>query len=176
MRDNGRARSPPRIGGCTTTREWDQKKSDPQEEKNMLQVTAILLAIAAQGPDAQKKDGKADEVEGTWVATSLVDHGMKLDTIADLKMTLTLKGGKYTLKIQDKVADEGTYTTDTSKSPKQIDTTASTGENKGMVDRGLYELKGDTLKTVFDEVAKQKRPTAFDSDKYQVAEFKRVKE
>jgi uncharacterized protein (TIGR03067 family) len=139
----------------------------------MLRLTVLLVAVAAPGPDGPKN---ADELEGTWLATSLVDHGMNLDAIAELKMTLVFKGGKYTLKIKDKVEDQGTYTLDSSKSPKQIDTVSATGENKGMVDRGVYELKGDTLKTVFDEVSKQNRPTAFDSGKYQLAVFKRLKE
>jgi uncharacterized protein (TIGR03067 family) len=141
----------------------------------MLTTTALLLAFGIPGADAPKQAAKDDNLEGTWVATSFIDHGKKLEGLDQLKPTLIFKSGKYTLKVGGEVVDEGTYTVDSSKNPKEIDTTASGGENKGMVDRGLYELKGDKLKTVFDEVPKQKRPTAFDSAKYQVVEFVRAK-
>ena len=104
----------------------------------------------------------------------MVDKGNKVD-VDQLKLVLILKDGKYTLKVNDNVADEGTYKTDASKSPKEIDTTTSGGENKDKVDRGIYELKGDTLKTAFDEITKQNRPKEFDDQKYQVVVFTRDK-
>src|SRR5262249_2195520 len=119
---------------------------------------------------------KEEKLDGTWVATSYVDHGKKGSDVIEAKFTLVLKDGKYTVRLNGDVADEGTYTVDASKNPKQIDTTSNGGGKKGKVDRGIYELKGDVLKTAFDEITLQKRPTAFDGDKYQVVEFKRVKE
>jgi uncharacterized protein (TIGR03067 family) len=141
----------------------------------MLRTTALLLAVGVAGAASGPDSAKDDKLEGTWIATSLVDKGQKVEG-ADLKLALALKGGKYTLKADGKVVDEGTYTSDASKDPKQLDTTSSGGENKGMIDRGIYELKGDVLKTAFDEVTAQKRPTSFDGSKYQVVEFKRGKE
>jgi uncharacterized protein (TIGR03067 family) len=141
----------------------------------MLRATALLLAVGVASAAPAPKDAKDDKLEGTWVATSYVDHGKKED-MSGGQFILTLKGGKYSVKLGGQVVDEGTYTSDASKSPKEIDTTASVGDNKGKVDRGIYELKGDVLKTSFDEITVQKRPTSFDGEKYQVVEFKRGKE
>jgi uncharacterized protein (TIGR03067 family) len=143
----------------------------------MLGATALLVAVGVLGAaPAPDDNGKDDKLEGTWVATSFIDHGNKLADLANLKVTLILKSGKYFLKVNGQVVDQGTFKVDTSKNPKQLDTTASAGENAGKVDRGLYELKGDVLKTSFDEVTKQKRPDTFDSQKYQVVEFARAKQ
>jgi uncharacterized protein (TIGR03067 family) len=147
------------------------------QEETMLRATALLLAIGVAGAAFGKDDKvKEEKPDGTWVATSYVEHGKKNSDVIDAKFTLVLKDGKYTVKINGEVADQGTFTFDASKSPKHIDTTSSEGDNKGKVDRGIYELKGDVLKTAFDDITVQKRPTAFDGEKYQVVEFKRAKE
>jgi uncharacterized protein (TIGR03067 family) len=140
----------------------------------MLLAVTVLAADAPKNDSKDTKDAKADKLDGTWTAKSMVDHGNKVD-VSELKLVLILKDGKYTLKVNDNVADEGTYKTDASKSPKEIDTTASAGENKDKVDHGIYELKGDTLKTAFDEITKQNRPKEFDDQKYQVVVFTRDK-
>jgi uncharacterized protein (TIGR03067 family) len=151
--------------------------SNRYQEETMLRATALLLTIGVAGAAfAQEGKVKEDKLEGTWLATSYVDHGNKDQNVIDGKLTLVLKDGKYTVKLNGETVDQGTFTYDVTKSPKQIDTTSSEGDNKGKVDRGIYELKGDVLKTAFDEITMQKRPTAFDGDKYQVVEFKRVKE
>jgi uncharacterized protein (TIGR03067 family) len=142
----------------------------------MLRLILPILLAGALAADAPKTNGKTDQLEGTWVATSYVDQGKKLDDVAELKMTLILKGGKYSLKIKGDVVDQGTYSSDASKTPKHLNTTASEGPMKGKVDPGIYELKGEVLKTAFNEVDKQSRPTGFDGEKYQVVDFRRAKE
>jgi uncharacterized protein (TIGR03067 family) len=148
------------------------------QEETMLRATALLLAIGVAGAAFGHDDNKVtqEKLDGTWVATSYIDHGQKGQDVIDAKFTLVLKDGKYTVTFNGEVRDKGTFTFDASKNPKQIDTTSSEGDNKGKVDRGIYELKGDVLKTAFDEITVQKRPTSFDGEKYQVVEFKRVKE
>jgi uncharacterized protein (TIGR03067 family) len=143
----------------------------------MLRASVLLIAAGLVGAaPASDKDAKANDLEGSWVATSWLDHGEKLPDLEQHKPTLILKDGKYKMIFDGKAVDEGTYTVDASKNPKELNTTAGAGPQKGMVDRGIYELKGDTLKTAFDEITKQKRPTDFDGSKYQVVEFKRGKE
>lgn len=144
----------------------------------MLRATALLLAVTLTGAaDAPKKDkdAKAAEIEGTWNATKGSDHGNKVD-LSTVKMTLTLKGGKYTIKANGMAVASGTYTVDASKTPKRIVTTASEGPDAGKPDQGIYELKGDTLKTAFDKAGQKDPPAGFDEAKYEVMEFSRVKE
>jgi uncharacterized protein (TIGR03067 family) len=148
------------------------------QEKTMLRATVVILAVGVLGAPAPKKGDKEDKLEGTWIVTSLIGPGNKIDndTLAELKLTLILKAGKYTMKVSGDTIEQGTYKSDASKNPKHLDTIASEGPQKGMVDREIYELKGDTLKTAFDEASKQTRPTSFDGEKYEVVEFTRAKE
>ncbi len=137
-------------------------------------VAALLVAATLAGA-AEKAKKDADPLEGTWKATAINDHGQKAPDVEKLKMTVTFAKGKYTLKIGDKVAEEGTYKIDSGKDPKQLDTTATSGPTKGKLDPGIYSLKGDTLKTAFAGPEGKERPTSFDGEKYQVMEFTKVK-
>jgi uncharacterized protein (TIGR03067 family) len=142
----------------------------------MLTTTALFLAVsAATAAPAPNADAKNDKLEGTWVASSYIDHGEKIKDEDARKIQLILKGGKYTLMADGQIMDQGSYTFDPSKKPAHLDTTSSVGDMKGVGDHGIYELKGDTLKTAFDEITKQQRPTSFDGKKYQVVEFARQK-
>ncbi len=142
----------------------------------MFRVSALLLAATLFGAaDNPKKAATTDEaLEGTWNATSFIDHGQGPPDMAKFKCVLTLKGGRYTMTINGAKVDEGTYTADPTSTPKHLDTTPSGGPQKGIVDHGIYELKGNTLKTSFDEAGKKDRPTGFDVRKYQVVEFARA--
>jgi uncharacterized protein (TIGR03067 family) len=151
---------------------WSDLGTEAQEE-TMLRTTALLLTVGVFG--AAPAPENTAKLEGAWVATSFVDHGQKVDKDTVSKIILTLKDGKYTLKVAGTTVDEGTYAIDASKSPGHFDTTATSGDKKGVVDRGIYELKGNTLKTSFEEVTKQQRPASFDAQKYQVVEFTRGK-
>lgn len=142
----------------------------------MLRATALLVTVGLLGPaDAPNKGAAAGKLEGAWKAVKGSDHGTRIEP-ATVKMTLILKGGKYTVKVNDTVVGSGTYTVDASKSPGHIDTTSSTGPDAGKVDLGIFELKGDTLKTAFDKPGQKTRPGGFDGEKYEVIEFERARE
>jgi uncharacterized protein (TIGR03067 family) len=138
----------------------------------MLRVSALILAIGVMGA---APDAKSDKLEDTWAVKSFVHHGEKMPEAQASKMKLILKDGKFSLKEGDETIDEGTYAVDTSKSPAHIDIVSNVSDKQGVVDPGIFELKGDTLKTAFDEIGKRNRPTTFDAQKYQVVEFTRVK-
>jgi uncharacterized protein (TIGR03067 family) len=128
-----------------------------------LAVLAVGLLIAADANDAKKKD--LDKLKGTWAATTIEYNGEKVlgGTVKELKVvidgdTLTVKGedeevkkyGKATLKI------------DPTTTPKLIDVSFTTGDEKGTKFEGIYEVDKDEWKLCLKPFGKE-RPAKFES-------------
>jgi uncharacterized protein (TIGR03067 family) len=111
----------------------------------MLIVTAGLLVAAANAQD----DAKKEKLVGTWDAVSVTVDGKARpeDEVKKSKMIFT--GDKITILREGRKDDEGTYKIDSTKKPKHIDLTPTTGGEAGKTMQGIYELEGDTLKICF---------------------------
>jgi uncharacterized protein (TIGR03067 family) len=122
----------------------------------MLVLTVGLLLAADKAKDQGAKKAK-DDVAGTWSVVSVTIGGQDMD---DAKGdTVTFADG--TVKMKGKNGDhEGTYKVRADKKPKQMDFTPSDGDQAGKVRKGIYELKGDTLKVLIAE-PDEKRPKDF---------------
>jgi uncharacterized protein (TIGR03067 family) len=130
-------------------------------------VTAVCLGLLWTAP-AQEEKGKPkdlDQLKGTWTAVSLERGREKLpdDTLKELNMQLVFAGDKYMERIQGKVNEEGTIKVDASKKPATIDLDIRTGRDKGKLQLGIFEVKGDTLRLCLAEPGGKERPTAFAS-------------
>jgi uncharacterized protein (TIGR03067 family) len=130
-------------------------------------VTAVAL-ILLLGANAQEEKGKAkglDALKGTWTAESLVRGGEKVpdEQLKELRMQLVFAGDKYTERIGGKVNEEGSIKIDTAKKPATIDLNIRTGNDKGKLQLGIFEVMGDTLKICLALPGDEKRPTAFAS-------------
>ena len=81
---------------------------------------------------------------------------------ADLAKTgeLVIEDQEYRAKLG---ADSltATFKVDSSKSPKEIDLTPTTGENKGKTVKGIYKIAGDYLTICRGLTEKEARPTEF---------------
>jgi RNA polymerase sigma factor (sigma-70 family) len=137
----------------------------------------ILLASRTQGEErrpgkdvdkplkdekkAQEEKAKPDKevLQGTWVGTSGERDG---EAVPDDRLwTLVFDGDKVTLRIKERGREnEGTYSLDPDKKPKEIDLTFGS-----KVLNGIYELKGNTLKTLWRENDRPGLPAEFDSKK-----------
>jgi uncharacterized protein (TIGR03067 family) len=130
-----------------------------------LLCTLLLTASAGTSARADAKaevDKELNKFQGTWTFVSVVTGG-KEEPAAQFKgITVTFTGDKYAVKKGDKVLEACTLKLDPSRSPKTLDATVAEGPNKGTVIRGIYEIRGDTLKVCFDPEGK-KRPTEFKS-------------
>jgi uncharacterized protein (TIGR03067 family) len=125
-------------------------------------VPLLIVAIAllscqttARSPDAQA----GATVEGTWTAVSAQRNG-KPDP--DLKgHRLTFAGNTFVIQRGGQTLYAGTFTTDPSRAPAQIDFRHTDGQAKGTTWRGVYALQGDTL-TIADNApdTAKPRPTA----------------
>jgi len=124
----------------------------------------ILLAgclLVAAGFRADKaSDWK--ELIGDWQPTKMELDGNALPPDDVKEFLVTMSEGKYAAKRSGEIIDEGKAVIDTSKTPKQLDLTATVGDAKDKVRLGIYEIKGDTMKFVVAGVDKE-RPTKFES-------------
>jgi uncharacterized protein (TIGR03067 family) len=142
---------------------------------------ALVLGGGVLGDEKEGDKAKAvkedwKRLKGTWEAVSAVVDGKKMPAPEE-KVTVTVKDGKYTVKQGDKVVTQGMAKIDPTTTPKSIDGTPATGEDKGKTFRGIYEVKGDSQRVCFAPPGKP-RPKAFESKEgsgHRLYTYKRVK-
>jgi uncharacterized protein (TIGR03067 family) len=146
-------------------------------------VTAVCLGMLWTA-GAQEEKGKPkdlDQLKGTWTAVSLESGGKKQpeEQLKELNMQLVFAGDKYAERIRGEVNEEGTIKIDTSKKPATIDLNIRTGDDKGKLQLGIFEVKGDTLRLCLAVPDGKERPTTFASPEGKTdanVVFKRAKE
>jgi uncharacterized protein (TIGR03067 family) len=109
-------------------------------------LVAVVICLQFDGDDAKDKAIKADleKLQGTYKMASLEVDGTSVPE-DDLKSsTLTIKGDKYVVKVNDQ-----TYETqvilDPQKKPKTIDMKFLDGDNKDKTALGIYKIEDDTF-------------------------------
>jgi uncharacterized protein (TIGR03067 family) len=116
-------------------------------------------------------DGKDGKLVGTWAQESRIVNG-KQET--SKKRTVTIKAdGTFETKVDGKKVASGTFKVDTSTTPYTY-TVKATGKTY----HGIYELKGDMLKTCANEKPDKKAPRKFESKEgssLELTVWKRVK-
>ena len=119
-------------------------------------VAALAFALLAAAVTAGAGDD-AKKMDGTWLAT-IVESDGKPATEAEkgLKFKVVVEAGKYKTYVQDQYVAAGTLKLDASKKPRTIDATYTDGEFKGVVQRGVYELDGDTMTINFAKPGKER--------------------
>jgi uncharacterized protein (TIGR03067 family) len=104
---------------------------------------AACLLLAANEQELAKQELKA--LEGTWTMAALEVEGNKVAEERLQGSQLVIKDGKYIVMTRG-ATHETLITLDPTKKPKHIDMVFTEGENKDKVQRGIYELEGDTFK------------------------------
>jgi uncharacterized protein (TIGR03067 family) len=138
----------------------------------------VSLALAAFVVTAAGGQQTVDKLEGTWTATGGISDGKKVpeDLVAKLNLIAVFKDGKYTITIQGKQLEAGTYKIDGSKKPATIDMAVQEGKDKGKSQIGIYKLEGDNLTLVLANAGIKERPKSFDgAPQVEVSVFKRKK-
>lgn len=126
----------------------------------MLTALIVSSVIAGSGPADEADDAKG-ALQGVWQAQSLEADGEPAPAKAVEKMRFTFKGDKVLVRgnFRDDREEEGSYTIDASKSPKQIDLTLPQAPKAAL---GIYEVKGGELKVCLRHVVSDEgRPTEF---------------
>jgi uncharacterized protein (TIGR03067 family) len=109
----------------------------------LVVASSFLLAAADKKEDPVKKD--LAKLQGTWTMTALEVDGKPVPEDKLTSSTLTIKGDKYIIKVEDNTY-KCTIKLDPSKDPKEIDMTFLDGPNKDKTGKGIYVLEKDTFK------------------------------
>ena len=131
---------------------------------NFITAWAMAGAFVLSGGDAAdaiKKDKAA--LKGTWKVTASVSKGDKAtaDEIKDL--FLIFRGDAILVREDGKAQENFFYALDALKKTKEIDLILKVGPQKGRVDRGIYEIDGDTLRICIQSNKDSPRPRDFRS-------------
>jgi uncharacterized protein (TIGR03067 family) len=123
-------------------------------------VMMVGMLIAA---DAPKDD--LHKLQGTWSLVSAVRDGKDVPDDEVNRTTLVIQGNTFTFPEDARVATgpSGTFTIDSSRRPKTIDATPSSGPNRDATWLGIYEVMGDLYKIAFAPPGKA-RPTRYVSE------------
>lgn len=89
----------------------------------------------------QAKETK--ELEGTWVAVAVIDHGVPERNPTKLK--LIIEGDDFTYDVSGN-AFSAKYSIDPNKDPKEMDVFIKEGPAKGKTMLAIYTVEGDKLK------------------------------
>lgn len=119
----------------------------------------VAASLSGAGGGEKKKDKGAD---GSWVLVGMEQDGKKLpaEAIDKLKMTLTIKGEKFTITMDGKVIDKGTSKFDDTKKPVTVDIKSEDGPNAGKTILAIVVVDGDSMKACYDLDGKT-RPKEF---------------
>lgn len=126
-----------------------------------LLILAFLVAsqvmAAAQGGFDAEKDRKY--LQGKWEVVSMLHDGKEVPGLKDPKegkMIFTFDGDKVTVKLGDKIMNEGICKLDTGKSPKTIDI-----KDKRDTILGIYELRDGKVVLCMGVRGSKERPQDF---------------
>jgi uncharacterized protein (TIGR03067 family) len=141
-------------------------------------LAAGLLVAADAAEEPSKKE--LEKVQGAWTAQRMTLNGQDISGEDAAKVRLVFKGDVATVgnKSEDKKdLTQFRFKFGPEYTPKLVDLTALTGDEKGKVIEGIYELKDDEM-TLCVRVIGKDRPAKFESTEGSnivLAVFKREK-
>jgi uncharacterized protein (TIGR03067 family) len=122
-----------------------------------------LLTITSSAGSFVDFQGAGDKdrkpMQGKWEVVSIVSKVGKEEPKPG-QILFIVEGGKIINKEGMTITGEATFTLDSSKSPKTIDLKATSGDDKGKIFLGIYELIGPDFKLCLGP-PNAARPTEF---------------
>ncbi len=100
-----------------------------------------------------------ERLQGRWNVVALEIDGNKLPEGIFGGARIMIDGNRFTT-IAMGATYEGTFSVDSSKTPRTVDLNFSSGPEKGNTSRGIYELEGDTWKLCLT-ISNTERPAKF---------------
>jgi uncharacterized protein (TIGR03067 family) len=123
---------------------------------------ALCLAVPVFADD-KKNEADLKAMVGNWKVEKAELGGKDLTEFLKVLKFEIQDGGKYIAE-HGKEKDEGSFTVDASKNPKEMDIKSTGGPNKGKNIKAIYKQDGDTI-TICYELGSDKgaRPEKFES-------------
>jgi uncharacterized protein (TIGR03067 family) len=132
-------------------------------KKVLFAVAALVLALlVTRGASAQGGPGRGLPRNCMMQAVSATINGEAVPAAKGKMARLKLDGNNFALQLAGRTIAKGRYKVDPSQTPKAIDMTFTGGLGQGLSVKGIYEVKGDTLKLCHTPPG-QARPTEFSS-------------
>ena len=122
----------------------------------LIGLTLIVFAVQA--------GGSADDLtamQGQWsVALTEMSGKPTGAEFTKVKMVFLVAGDEYRMLADDRPIAGGKLKLDARRTPHTIDATITEGPNRGMMQTGIYEIKGDEMIAAFAAPGGT-RPTEF---------------
>jgi uncharacterized protein (TIGR03067 family) len=124
----------------------------------------LLIISCVSAKKAQENQTDLEKLQGAWQLISGVVDGKELSNEEVKNTQIIIKGNTFVFPNASGVgtSSKGTFTINPNADPKQVDSTATDGQNVGMVSLGIYEVEGERQKTCFGSPGKP-RPIEFNS-------------
>lgn len=124
-------------------------------------IAIVALVAAAETGGAQDAVQKEmAHLEGEWSMVSGEASGFRMPKDMVDSGKRVAKNGETTISFGGQVYFKAKFTIDPTKKPKAIDYQMTEGPTKGKTQRGIYEVKGDTVTFCFAAPG-QDRPMDF---------------
>ncbi|HYH64475.1 MAG TPA: TIGR03067 domain-containing protein [Urbifossiella sp.] len=124
---------------------------------HFVAAAVTVLAVAGSGATRPADD---EAIQGTWEVVGISDNGEKAPPEKFKGARMVITKDKLTILADGKTQSTGTYKLTAAARPRQIDLRV---EEKHL--KGIYDLRGDSLRLCFNENPGGPRPTAFESKK-----------
>jgi uncharacterized protein (TIGR03067 family) len=131
---------------------------------NLFTAWALVGASVLSGGDAAdaiKKDKAA--LQGTWKVTASISKGDKATAEEIKDLHLIFRGDAILVREDGKAQENFFFNLDPLKKIKEVDLILKVGPQKGRIDRGIYEIDGDTLRICIQSNKDSSRPRDFRS-------------
>jgi uncharacterized protein (TIGR03067 family) len=130
-----------------------------------VSALALVFLLPAVAMSDEKPDAAADlkALVSKWKIEKAELAGKDiLEHLKDMKFEI-FADGKYLAQVGEE-KDEGAFTVDPAKSPKQMVIKGNGGPNKGKTIKAIYKLDGDTLTVCYDfDGTAEKHPAKFET-------------
>jgi uncharacterized protein (TIGR03067 family) len=129
---------------------------------SFVAILAFCLTVPAFAED-KKNEADLKAMVGNWKVEKAELGGKDLtDQLKTLKFEVR-DGGKYITQVGE-VKDEGAFTVDAAKTPKEVDIKPGGGPNKGKTMKAIYKIDGDSFTVCYEfNIETGKRPEKFES-------------
>jgi steroid delta-isomerase-like uncharacterized protein len=125
------------------------------EGRDCWDQTGLIQSL--RGPDSHREE--LAKFQGEWVAVAFEDDGATTPEEHLGAVRLVIEGDRYRYT-EPGGGFEGRYRLDPTKRPREIDSILTTGEHRGKVAPGIYEIDGETHRVCFAPPGSERRPRA----------------
>jgi uncharacterized protein (TIGR03067 family) len=126
----------------------------------MARVLGLLcLLLAGAAPPAERQRREEQRLEGTWRVIAAEAGGAAVPSREYRGLRLTFRAGKFTARRGDEQPQQGSYTLDAGKDPREMDIVRRV-EGRDYRQLAIYSLTGSSLRICGST---EERPTAFDT-------------